>query len=84
MKLSLLILTIATTLSLAGCKTTGKVGDFITIKPSRAQIEAAAREVVCGSFEPLTFSQRGDTRETVSGIREHNAAYGTYDCGGLK
>ena len=67
---------------LTGCKTTGTTGtDLIVVKPSATQIESAAREVVCQSFKPITFSGKNDTSLTVSQVREHNAAYDTYRCG---
>lgn len=67
-------------LALSGCLITGKVGDFITIKPSAAQLSAAAKSVVCQSFSPITFSGSKDTAETVNQVRGHNAAYRSFGC----
>jgi hypothetical protein len=67
-------------LPVAGCLTLGKNGDFITIKPSAAQIESAAKSVVCDSFKPVRFSKKGDTPETIKQIRENNAALSSFGC----
>ena len=74
------ILTIAISAAIAGCKTTSREGDFVTIKPSPEQIQSAAKRVVCDSFAPITFSGKGDTAETVKQVREHNAAWGSFGC----
>lgn len=65
-------------LILAACFLTPSTG--ITIKPSRAQLEASTRKVVCGSFKPITYSAKRDTAETVRQIRGHNAALGSFKC----
>jgi hypothetical protein len=55
-------------------------GDFVVVKPSQKQLEATARKVVCGSFNPITYSAKHDTPETIRQVRAHNAAYGTFRC----
>ena len=65
----------------SGCQTMGKTSDGMTIvKPSPAQIESAAKAVVCKSFKPITFSGKNDTSETISQVRGHNAAWQSYGC----
>lgn len=34
----------------------------------------------CLAAKPITYSERGDTRETKSQIREHNAVWSTLKC----
>ena len=66
--------------ALYGCAASGRGGDFITVKPSAAQINAAASSIVCRSFESIFYSKKNDSPETVKKIREHNAAFGSFDC----
>ena len=80
---SLTILSIATSCFLGlsagtGCQTTSD--GMTVVKPSRAQIESAAKAVVCKSFKPITFSGKNDTSETISQVRGHNAAWQSYGC----
>lgn len=73
------ILIIATALS--GCMITGKTKDGLSIiKPSQAQINSAAKRIVCDSFGPIRFSARGDTAQTIKEIREFNAARASFGC----
>jgi hypothetical protein len=65
---------------LTGCMITGSQGDIITVKPNAAQIQSAAKRVVCDSFKPFTFSGSKDTAETVRQAREHNAVLRAYGC----
>lgn len=77
------ILITATALSLSGCVVTLGVPDkngFVTIKPTAAQFQAAARELVCQSFTPITFSAKGDSKTTIGQVRRHNAALRTFKC----
>jgi hypothetical protein len=74
------ILIIAIACSLAGCVTQQDKGDFITIKPSAAQIESAVRTVVCDAFKPLRYSGAKDTKETIAQARENNAALRSFNC----
>jgi hypothetical protein len=67
-------------LSLCGCLVTGKTGDFVTIKPSAAQIDSAAKRIVCDSFKPIYFSKKGDSPDTIKQIRENNAAWQSFGC----
>lgn len=71
---------ISATFALGGCMVTSKSGDFVTVKPSDAQIQSAAKRVVCGSFRPVTFSKRKDTAETIAQIRRNNAAWESFGC----
>jgi hypothetical protein len=77
-----LTLITATSLFLAGCILTGGTDStgMTVIKPSRAQITDAAKNVVCNSFDSITFSGKKDTPETVRQIREFNAARAAYGC----
>jgi hypothetical protein len=76
-----LLTTLLIATSLAGCVITGKTSDGMSIvKPSRAQIDSAAKRIVCDSFSPLYFSGSKDSRDTIRAIREHNAAWKSYGC----
>lgn len=69
------------TTALTGCKTTPITGtNFVKLQPSQAQIDRAARTVVCDSFKPITFSGSKDTDLTIRQVRGHNAALGAYKC----
>jgi hypothetical protein len=74
------ILIIAT--SLTGCILTGSTDSagMTVIKPSSQQLSAAAKRIVCDSFDGITFSGKKDTPETVRQIRRHNAARKAYGC----
>jgi hypothetical protein len=52
----------------------------IIVKPTQAQINAAAVKIVCGSFGPIYFSGQFDSADTVAAIRRHNAAWKSYGC----
>lgn len=83
MKLSAKILLIGISLSfLPGCllsiKPDGSLG--VVVKPTQAQISAAAVKIVCGSFGPIYFSGKMDSPETIALIRRHNAAWKSYGC----
>lgn len=43
-----------------------------------ATIQGTAMRVsgACVAFSPITFSANGDTRETITQVRGHNAAWG--------
>lgn len=78
---SKILLSVFMLVSLSGCLTPSKQsGDFITIKPSAAQIESAARAIVCDSFKRVKFSKANDTPLTVAQVRQNNAALGTFKC----
>jgi outer membrane lipoprotein SlyB len=75
--------TIAITLSLllTGCVTTkSKTGEVVTIQPTRAQMTAFAKTIVCKSFDPISYSKKMDTTITVEQIRKFNAALAVYGC----
>lgn len=55
-------------------------GHTVIVKPTQAQINAAAVKIVCGSFGPIYFSGKFDSADTISAIRRHNAAWKSYGC----
>jgi PBP1b-binding outer membrane lipoprotein LpoB len=68
-------------LLLAGCvTTTSKTGEVVSIKPTRAQMTAYAKTIVCKSFDPISYSKKMDTTITVEQIRKFNAALAAYGC----
>jgi outer membrane lipoprotein SlyB len=68
-------------LLLAGCVTTkSKTGEVVTIQPTRAQMIAYAKTIVCESFDPISYSKSMDTTITVEQIRTFNAKLKSYDC----
>lgn len=83
MKLSqpIQIIAIIGSLFLAGCVTTkSETGKVVTIKPTREQMVAYAKTIVCKSFDPISYSQKMDTTITVEQIRKFNAALAAYGC----
>ena len=69
-------------LTLPACLVSVKPGGGynVILKPTQAQINAAAVKIVCGSFRPIYFSGRLDSPETIAAIRRHNAAIKAYGC----
>lgn len=69
-------------LSLCGCLIDLKPdgSHTVIVKPTQAQINAAAVKIVCGSFGPIYFSGQFDSADTVREIRKHNAAWKSYGC----
>lgn len=43
-------------------------------------LRSAVTSTVCRSFQPIWFSDKRDTKETVRQVREHNASYQTFRC----
>ena len=77
-----LLLTSLIAIGLSGClinvKPDGGIG--VVVKPTQAQINAAAVKIVCGSFGPIYFSGKFDSADTIAAIRRHNAAWKAYGC----
>jgi hypothetical protein len=71
-----------TAISVSGCLIDVKPGGgySVVVKPTQAQISAAAVKIVCGSFGPIYFSGKFDSADTVRAIRQHNAAWRSYGC----
>ena len=67
--LVLLLLTMTT-----ACSVTRGIGI------GRTDLTAELNRAVCGSFRPISFSARNDTRETIKQVREHNAALESFRC----
>ena len=68
-------------IALSGCMITGKTSDgFSIVKPSQAQINSAAKRIVCESFKPLTFDDRYDSSQTIAEIRRANARRASFGC----
>jgi outer membrane lipoprotein SlyB len=68
-------------LLLAGCVTTkSKTGEVVTIQPTRAQMIAYAKTIVCESFDPISYSKKMDTEITAAQIRTFNAKLASYGC----
>jgi outer membrane lipoprotein SlyB len=68
-------------LLLAGCVTTkSQTGEVVSIKPTRAQMIAYAKTIVCESFDPISYSKKMDTTITVAQIRTFNAKLASYGC----
>jgi outer membrane lipoprotein SlyB len=75
------ITAITLSLLLAGCVTTkSNTGEVVSIKPTRAQMIAYAKTIVCKSFDPISYSKKLDTTITVEQIRKFNAALAAYGC----
>jgi outer membrane lipoprotein SlyB len=75
------ITAITLSLLLAGCvTTTSKTGEVVTIQPTRAQMTAFAKTIVCKSFDPISYSKKMDTTITVAQIRTFNAKLAAYGC----
>ena len=77
-----LLLILLTATALSGCLLNLKPdGSYnVVAKPTKAQIEAAAVKIVCGSFGPIYFSGSIDSAETIAQIRRFNAAWKSYGC----
>jgi predicted small lipoprotein YifL len=77
-----LLLILLTAISLTGCLIDIKPdgSHTVIVKPTKAQISAAAVKIVCGSFGPIYFSGSFDSADTVRAIRKHNAAWKSYGC----
>lgn len=69
-------------IGISGCLINVKPGGGlgVVIRPTQAQISAAAVKIVCGSFGPIYFSGKLDSADTIRAIREHNAAWKAYGC----
>jgi outer membrane lipoprotein SlyB len=75
------ITAITLSLLLAGCVTTkSNTGEVVSIKPTRAQMIAYAKTIVCESFDPISYSKKMDTTITVEQIRTFNAKLKSYGC----
>jgi outer membrane lipoprotein SlyB len=75
------ITAITLSLLLAGCVTTkSNTGEVVSIKPTRAQMIAYAKTIVCESFDPISYSKKMDTTITVGQIRTFNAKLASYGC----
>jgi hypothetical protein len=76
------LLILLTAISVSGCLIDVKSGGgySVVVKPTKAQISAAAVKIVCGSFGPIYFSGSLDSADTVAAIRRHNAAWKAYGC----
>jgi outer membrane lipoprotein SlyB len=75
------IIAITLSLLLAGCVTTkSNTGEVVSIKPTRAQMIAYAKTIVCESFDPISYSKKMDTTITVEQIRTFNAKLKSYGC----
>jgi hypothetical protein len=77
-----LLLILLTAISLTGCLIDIKPDGThaVIVKPTKAQISAAAVKIVCGSFGPIYFSGTFDSADTVRAIRKHNASWKSYRC----
>lgn len=66
-KIGLLLTLTSIAVATTGCQTTGTTA---TIAPgvSAAKLQMAR----CAGWVPLTYSAKGDTKLTVTGIRKHN------------